>query len=856
MVDLQTRFVGIDLSSPILVASAGITEKVDLLRRAQEHGAAGAVMKSLFERETSRQSPSPRFRVIKHDLKRRPTFSLYSYEQASEWGPERYAEEVHRATEELDMLVIPSINCLTPEGWARYARAMEEAGARALELNTSCPHGSITFSGTEVEKTIYESVRAAREATTIPLIVKLSPMVTNPGNIAAELERIGVQAVTLFNRSTGLEVDVEAERPVMHGGYAGHGGPWAIQYPLRWISQLAPQLGIDIAGTSGITSGEDVVKYLLCGAAVVQICTAVVMNGYEAIGQIRRELTAWMERKGYRSPDEFRGRVCDRILGLEEVDRTTRWMARVARDVAPPCQVDCPIGTSIQGYVQAIASGKPELAYEIASARNPFPSICGRVCHHPCEAACTRVDIDDPLAIAALKRYAADRARELGIAPPTQPVRSTRPARVAVIGGGPAGLTAARELRRLGYPVELFEAAPALGGMMMLGIPRFRLPKGIIEEEIQAVIDLGVAVHTGARLGRDFTVESLRMQGFDAVLLAIGAHKPMPLGVPGEHYPHVLRGLDVLRGASLGQPIELAGHVVVFGGGDVAFDAARTAVRLGAESVTVAYRRSSDEMPASRQEREDAQEEGVRILYLCAPLEVSPGFVRCVRNRLGDVGTDGRRRPEPIEGSEFELAADWVIAAVGQEPDLAAQPELAALLERLRAPGAEAAHVDGMFAAGDALTGPQTLIDAIAGGHTAAARIHEYLSGERTEPLAIPAGRVDKASLHDEETILTRRQRPRMRPASERVRDFDEVSLGFSDAQAMAEAQRCIGCVECAACGQCARICIYGAIEVHNGEPTITTQCDGCGLCVELCPQGAIRMVERADTPGIAALVE
>ncbi|HOS95827.1 MAG TPA: 4Fe-4S binding protein, partial [Armatimonadota bacterium] len=174
----------------------------------------------------------------------------------------------------------------------------------------------------------------------------------------------------------------------------------------------------------------------------------------------------------------------------------------------------------------------------------------------------------------------------------------------------------------------------------------------------------------------------------------------------------------------------------------------------------------------------------------------------------------------------------------------------------LRAPGAEAAHVDGVFAAGDALTGPQTLIDAIAGGHTAAARIHEYLSGERTEPLAIPAGRVDKASLHDEETILTRRQRPRMRPASERVRDFDEVSLGFSDAQAMAEAQRCISCVECAACGQCARICIYGAIEVHNGEPTITTQCDGCGLCVELCPQGAIRMVERADTPGIAALVE
>jgi len=853
VVDLRTRFAGLDLSSPVLVASAGITEKTDLLRRAQDHGAAGAVMKSLFERETSRQSPSPRFRVIRHGLQRRDTFSLYSYEQASEWGPERYAEEVHRATQELEMLVIPSINCLTPDGWARYARAMEEAGARALELNTSCPHGSITFSGHEVEQTIYESVRAAREATTIPLIAKLSPMVTSPGNIAAELERIGIQAVTIFNRSTGLEVDVEAECPVMHGGYAGHGGPWAIQYPLRWISQLAPQLRIDIAGTSGIASGEDVVKYLLCGASVVQICTAVVMNGYEVIGQIRRELVEWMERKGYRSPDEFRGRVCDRILGLEQVDRATRLVARVTHEEAPPCQVDCPIGTSAQGYIQAIASGKPELAHQIASARNPFTSICGRVCHHPCEAACTRADVDDPLAIAALKRYAADRARDWPVAPATQSVRLTRDARVAVVGGGPAGLTAARELVRLGYPVELFEAAPALGGMMVLGIPRFRLPKGIIEEEIAAIVGLGVTVHTGAKLGRDFTVGSLRAQGFGAILLAIGAHKPMALGVPGEDHPHVLSGLDVLRRTNLGQSLDLAGHVVVFGGGDVAFDAARTAVRLGAESVTIAYRRSSDEMPASLQEREDAQEEGVRILYLCAPLEVSPGFVRCVRNRLGDPGPDGRRRPEPIEGAEFELAADWVIVAVGQEPDLGAQPELVTLLGQLRGSEADVVHVDGVFAAGDALTGPQTLIDAIAGGHTAAARIHEYLSGERVEPLAIAAGRVDKASLHDSETILTRRQRPRMRPASERVRDFEEVSLGLSDAQAVAEAQRCMGCVECAACGQCARICIYGAIELRNGQPTITTQCDGCGLCVELCPQGAIRMAERVDAEPEAA---
>ena len=837
---LRTRFVGIDVSSPVFVASAGITEKVELLKRCQDNGAGGAVMKSLFQKELSRQSPTPRFHVIRHPMGERDTFTLYSYEQASEWDVDRYAEEVHRATEELDLLVIPSINCFSLDGWAEYARKMEEAGARAIELNTSCPHGSITFSGQEVEQTILDSVRAAREVTTVPLIAKLSPMVTNPGYIAKELEGIGVQAVTIFNRMTALEIDVETELPIMHQGYAGHGGPWAMHYPLRWISQLSPQLSIDIAGTSGVSSGEDVAKYLLCGATVVQVCTAVVMQGYSVLRRIRDELEAWMGRRGYEGVDEFRGSVCRKILGTEEIPREKIARAAVEERPAPPCQEACPIGTSAQGYINLIAEGRYAEAYALAAERNPFSAVCGRVCHHPCEPACTRTDVDDPLAIAELKRFAADRAARADRQPVPPPI--TRSEKVAIVGGGPAGLTAAMDLRLQGYPVTIIDSAPVLGGMMVIGIPRFRLPTDVIQQEIGAIVGLGIDVRTRQKLGRDFTVEDLRDEGFDAVLIAVGAHRPLPLDVPGEGLDHVLYGLDLLREANVGQPPRLEGHVSVVGSGDAAFDSARTAVRLGAQSVTVLYRRSEQEMPAGLQERLDAVDEGIEIRCLTSPVEVQRGVIRCVRNRLGAPDSSGRRRPESVEGSEFELPADHVIVAIGQQVDVHAKPEIADVLDRLqRGMGAP----EWLFAAGDALTGSESLIDAMAGGHTAAAAIHAFLSGGSISFIGIPPGRVDKSTLYDDETVLTRRQRRRMRPVRERIGDFGEVSLGYSEAQARAEARRCLACARCAACGWCGTICIYDAVEVTNGQPVFTERCDGCGLCAHLCANGAIAMVPR-----------
>ncbi len=343
MVDLHTKYVGLDLRSPIIAASSGITETVERMKRAEDRGIGAVVMKTLFEKEVTRIAPSPRFKVIHHNLGMDKTFSLYSYEQASEWGPERYGDEIVKAKKEISIPVIASINCVTDEGWVNYAKKMEEAGADALELNVSCPHSSITFSGDEVEKRILDIVKKVKSNVSLPVIPKLSPQLTTPLHMVKNLERIGINGIVLFNRLTGLEIDIEKEEPIMHKGYAGHGGPWAIQYALRWISEISHHVKIDISGSGGVGSGEDVVKYILCGATTIQVCTAIVMRGYEIITQFNKELGKFMTQKGYTEIEDFRGKVTKKILGTEEIDRVHRVKAWIDKDRCSGCSLCCKV---------------------------------------------------------------------------------------------------------------------------------------------------------------------------------------------------------------------------------------------------------------------------------------------------------------------------------------------------------------------------------------------------------------------------------------------------------------------------------------------------------------------------------
>lgn len=533
MADLSANFAGLKLSSPIIVASAGITETIERMKRCQDHGAGAVVMKSYFEEVVSRRSPTPRFKIIHHNLGNYRSFTLYSYEQASEWDIYRYADEVSRAKAKLKIKVIPSINCCTDEGWIESAKILEQAGADAIELNTSCPHGSITFRGKAVEETIFHSVRLVRESVNVPLIAKISPMLTSPIGVVKELENIGVNAVTIFNRMTGLDIDIDTERPVMHGGYAGHGGPWAIHYALRWISEIRPKVNIDIAGSGGVTDWRDVVKYILAGANVVQVCTAIIINGYEVIEELLRGLDKHMDSKGYERIDDFIGKASRHVLGTTEIDRRKKAVALINYDEhLPPCVFACPAHVPAQAYVKFIAKGSFKSAVNAIRSKNPFQSVCAYICNHICESNCTRALIDKPVAIRALKRFALEWAQKNDVDIDISPKAPPSGRRIAIIGSGATGLTAAYELAKNGHEVIVFEKEAVAGGKMRELMIKTKAPVYVLDNEIELIKGLGVTIQLSSNVGDDVSLNDIKA---DAILIATGTKTELDLlGLPGE----------------------------------------------------------------------------------------------------------------------------------------------------------------------------------------------------------------------------------------------------------------------------------------------------------------------------------
>ncbi|MCL5256345.1 MAG: FAD-dependent oxidoreductase [Chloroflexi bacterium] len=471
-----------------------------------------------------------------------------------------------------------------------------------------------------------------------------------------------------------------------------------------------------------------------------------------------------------------------------------------------PCQNTCPLGTPVPQYVGLIAKGAFQEALDLVREDNPFPGVCGRVCPRPCESACRRGTVDEPVAICDLKRFIAD---EVSLPEGSAPVvvAAEDLGKVAVIGSGPAGLTAAYHLAKQGCRVTVFEALPVVGGMMAVGIPEYRLPREVLNSEIRAIEELAVQIHTGMRIGKDIDLDELLARGFRAVFVAVGAHQSNKLGIPGEERQGVLHGTNFLRDVNLNGQLSMAGRsVAVVGGGDVAIDAARSALRLAAREVHVVYRRSSEEMPAQQAEIRAAAEEGVKFHYLAAPKQVLGGNgavegLECIRMQLGGWDSSGRRRPEPVAGSEFHLDVDVLIPAIGQSPDLGlfngnGHGDLVNRGLIMADRRTMATQRPGVFAGGDAVTGPATVIQAIAAGAKAAKSMVRYLKGEE---LFISPGLPDKTrppeadSWSPAEGGTARSRMPELDP-ERRKRDFREVETGLTRQSAVREAGRCLRC--------------------------------------------------------------
>ena len=545
-------------------------------------------------------------------------------------------------------------------------------------------------------------------------------------------------------------------------------------------------------------------------------------------------------------PDQFNEGLSERKAIYRSYAQAVPNSFLVTKRGTSPCKDACPADTSAQGYIALIAQSRYEEALEVIRQYNPFPASVGRVCDHRCEDACNRATIDEPVAVCALKRFVADHVYALSDKPgaPADAGGDSQPAataptgpRVAIVGAGPAGLTAAHFLARMDYRATIYEALPIPGGMMRVGIPSYRLPRHILQREIDSIIALGVDLKLYNPIS---DINKLFDEGFEAVYLAIGAHEPQHLRIPGEDAEGVFHGVPFLREVNLGGEIKLGNRVVVVGGGNTAIDAARSALRLGAGQVTIAYRRSRDEMPANSWEIDDAESEGVELQLLTQPIEIlAEGghirAVRCIRMRLGEPDASGRRRPIPIEGSEFDIGADALIAAIAQAPEISfLKPDHGLDIDRNGTlavnPDTLETSREGVFAGGDAARGPGALIEAIADGRRAALSIDRYLRGEplltprELEPL--PVVQITDAEIAElaraAEVNASARETMPVAPPEERVRDFREVELGLTEEQARAEALRCLRCGICAECWRCVEVCGAECIDHQMTEETIT----------------------------------
>lgn len=857
---LPVEIAGLTFKNPFYVASGPTTKSVKQLVRIEQTGWAAASIKLTID-------PYPY-------INRKPRYAVFKDRNALCFTAEKRLDTeeglalIDGAKKHLsELLLMANITYAGDdgvEGWVRMAKRFEDVGADIIELNMCCPNMSYNLevsggddtsctikTGASLgqhEEEVAEIIRAIKSQVRIPLFVKLTPEGGRIAQISKALYEAGADSVGgTANRLAIPPIDLD------HPGKSAyhlqneismscHSGQWLKPLALRDTYEMrklnGPGPRIHAAG--GIRNASDAAEIMMCGADLVGICSETLMNGYDIVNGIVSDLKDYMASHGYATTRDMRDLVVPEVRTAADLTLRDGFARITAPDLQAPCKAACPHHVPAQGYVRSVARGDFKRAYELIMTKNPLQSVCGWVCDAACEEACTRGEIGTPIPIRDIKRFVIEHGEARGWVPEIA-VAARREERVAVVGSGPAGLSAAWHLTSAGYGVTVFERETALGGMLRYGLPAFRMNRAVLDHEILVLTGLGIRFETGKALGKDFTIASLKADGFAAVFVGTGAQAGMRLGVPGEDAAGVMPALELLKRVNQGETPSVGRSVVVVGGGYTAVDAARTAVRLGAEKVYIAYRRTRDEMPASAAEIREAEEEGVRILYLVKPTRVETRDGKVVglaleNQTLGGLDASKRRKPEGVEGAEFVLACDTVVSAVGQR----AEP---AVMEALGQPF--------VFSGGD-VDEVATVIAAISGGRRAACSIDRLLAGAEATLVPEPeASEVDKQTVlsragyfHDgPKVVLSQKDGP------ERVREFAPFVRTLTETEAVKEASRCLDCGCGEGCGLCARICSDFAIHLESPDvwKIHEEECVACGMCFNRCPNGNIAMIERVS---------